>query len=919
MKKLGLLCLLMLCTWALGAQETIPLPEHPRPDFYREEWINLNGTWRFTFDFDTANEGIVRNQISDFQARILVPFPWGSKLSNITSKGNDAWYGRQVTVPESWRGKRIFLVIGASDWETRAWFNGASLGVHQGGYTPFEFELTQQVEFGKPQNLIIGVEDNPSSERLRGKQGYGDARGIWQTVYLEARGTAYIDHVHFTPDIDQSIVQVKVELSQLPAQGDRIQIRFNNSEQADTTYTIANTQSTTQTFPITLTNQRLWDLEDPFLYEVQVEYLGKAGEDRVNSYFGQRKISTIDLPGLGHPYIALNNKPIYLQLCLDQSYHPDGFYTFPSDEFMRNEILISKRLGLNGNRIHIKVEVPRKLYWADKLGVLIMADVPNFWGDPTDAARKDWEHCMRNQIKRDYNHPSIFAWVNFNETWGLFSNSADKPNRKYTKETQDWVRRMYHEAKALDPSRLVEDNSPCFNDHVETDINSWHAYCPGYEWDAMIERADSGTFVGSTWNFTEGNKQTRVPMMNSECGNVWGYEKSAGNSDFTWDYHIMMNAFRAHPKVCGWLYTEHHDVINEWNGYVQFDRSPKIDGLSDLVPGMTLRDFHSPYYISPRRELCTTVQPGEHISIPLFASFMTDRDPGELVLKTRLVGWNSWGEWQEISSGNLFLDFYPYMNRLTVDEEQVTMPSENGLYILQMQLCNTAGEVLHRNFVTFVVKGSEEPQAEKVETVTFPPGSFTAQQWSYKQWNVLNGLKVNGAGSGYFEYEIPWPVGCKVSDLASVSLRFEASAKHLFGKDREDLEVLANTDFMLGGGSQDPCKSPCSYAMTDLHQFESWVRISVNGKPTGLYRLEDDPADHRGILSWHSQLRDKMLREAGSYGYLVDVNIPLETLKEGLPINIRMEVPAEINHGMALYGKDFGRYPMDPTLFFIKK
>lgn len=120
-------------------------------------------------------------------------------------------------------------------------------------------------------------------------------------------------------------------------------------------------------------------------------------QDQVDSYFGQRKISTTTLPGSDYPYVALNNKPVYLQLCLDQSYHPEGYYTFPSDEFMRDEILLSKRLGLNGNRIHIKVEVPRKLYWADKLGLLIMADTPNFWGEPTDSAKKDWEHCMRDR------------------------------------------------------------------------------------------------------------------------------------------------------------------------------------------------------------------------------------------------------------------------------------------------------------------------------------------------------------------------------------------------------------------------------------------------------------------------------------------------------------------------------------------
>ena len=220
-----------------------------------------------------------------------------------------------------------------------------------------------------------------------------------------------------------------------------------------------------------------------------------------------------------------------------------------------NEILLSKKVGLNGNRIHIKVEVPRKLYWADKLGLLIMADTPNFWGEPVPEAREDWENCLREQVERDYNHPSIFAWVNFNETWGLRTGGT------YLPETQEWVRSMYHLTKSLDPSRLVEDQSACNHDHVESDINSWHAYCRGYVWEDTIKEYSDKTFPGSTFNYIGGNAQNGAPMINSECGNVWGYEGSAGDCDYTWDYHIMMDAFRRYPKCAGWLYTEHHDVI----------------------------------------------------------------------------------------------------------------------------------------------------------------------------------------------------------------------------------------------------------------------------------------------------------------------------------------------------------------------
>ena len=190
---------------------------------------------------------------------------------------------------------------------------------------------------------------------------------------------------------------------------------------------------------------------------------------------------------------------------------------------------------------------------------------------------------MRGMIRRDYNHPSIFSWIPFNETWGLYTNvpkpGQEKPDKVYQPETQKWVASVYRLAKSLDPTRLVEDNSVCCGrGHTETDLNSWHAYLPGWAWDEELDKATKGTEPGSTWNFEAGYKQDRQPNINSEFGNVWGYEGSTGDVDWSWDYHRAVNSFRRHPKIAGWLYTEHHDVINEWNGYWRFDRSEKLDG-----------------------------------------------------------------------------------------------------------------------------------------------------------------------------------------------------------------------------------------------------------------------------------------------------------------------------------------------------
>lgn len=892
-------------------QTDIPLSEHPRPDFERAEWLNLNGLWDFTFD-ETAAAAAISGRKVDFGGQIMVPFPWGSKLSGVEDKGDIAWYARDIRVPASWKGKRIYLVIGASDWETSAWLDGQELGSHQGGYVPFEFELTGLVADGSSHKLVIKADDTSSDAHLYGKQGYGNARGIWQTVYLEARGENFIKSLHFTPDIDASSVKVDVVLSEAAKAEESFRLSFKNGE---CPVFEGSFEGDKGSFVIPIRNQHLWDLEDPYLYEVNAEVIADGvAEDCVSSYFGQRKISVTKFPGADFNYIALNNKPVYLQLCLDQSYHPDGFYTFPSDEFMRKEIELSKSLGLNGNRIHIKVEIPRKLYWADKLGLLVMADTPNFWGEPVPEAREDWENCMRAQLERDYNHPSIFAWVNFNETWGLFSNLEDG-RRLYLPETREWVRSMYHLTKSLDPTRLVEDNSACNFDHVETDINSWHAYKRGFLWEETVAEFDAKTYPGSSFNYIGGNVQTDAPMINSECGNVWGYDHSSGDCDFTWDYHIMMDSFRRHPKMAGWLYTEHHDVINEWNGYVKFDRSAKIDGLDELVDGMKISDFHSPYYVECTNYLFTRTG-GGRVSAPLYASFMTDRDPGSLTLYTDLIGWDALGEKHEFWTASMPVEFKPYFSG-TISDGVIDIPGEDGLYIYRMVLKDAGGQVLHRNFTTFRVDGVKGPQAGNATFITIPVNSYSAKEWSVKDSLVMGGLKANGFGNGWFEYRVSVP---GAGEIASASLLFEASSKQLFGKDIEGGEI--DGDFMLGAGTFDPCKSPNSYAMTDEVLWASRIIVSVDGEEIGSAELDDDPADHRGILSWGSQVNERAMSEAGSYGRLIKFDVPAELISGKDSVTVRFTVPADVNSGMgglALYGKDFGRYPLDPTLVIVNK
>jgi len=921
-------CIATLCiagtSSAENQQDTIPLPEHPRPDFQRSTWKNLNGTWQFQFDADdVGREGQWFDGNAAFNQEINVPFPWGSELSGVEDQADIGWYARSVTVPESWKGQRVYLVVGASDWHTTAWLDGQRLGEHQGGYTPFAFDLTPHLRFGQPQRLVVRVDDTPHSFKLEGKQGYGRAAGIWQTVYLERRPEVALETIQFTPDIDEQRVDVHVTLNGPAPQELPLELMFRPHDRATPRVkTEIPSGAKGIRFHVELPDARLWSLEDPYLYEVTATLDSKAGVDKVATYFGMRKISVGKLPGTDYPYVLLNNQPVYLQMSLDQAYHPQGYYTFPSDEFMRDEILRARQIGLNGQRIHIKVEIPRKLYWADRLGMLIMADVPNSWGEPDASMRSEIEYALRGMIKRDYNHPSIFSWVNFNETWGLKSGKE----KKYLPETQEWVAEMYRLTKKLDPSRLVEDNSPCNEDHVITDLNTWHAYLPGYAWRERLDQICRETYPGSTWNYIGGRKQRGEPMFNSECGNVWGYEGSAGDVDWSWDYHIMINEFRRHPEVCGWLYTEHHDVINEWNGYWRYDRSQKFTGMGQLADGMSLRDLHAPFYIASERELCRQVKPAEQVNVPLYASFLTDADvPGPLTLDLELYGWDALGRRHEYWIDSIEVPYQPWMS-VELPPATIPMPAERALAVLALSLRDASGSVLHRNFTTYDVSDGISPRDERLSlngrparVIRFAAPSFRDAQWSLKQWNVLNGLKVNGAGAGYFEYAVALPKDLDPGQVTGATLCMELSAKQLFGKDREGARQQEG-DFMRGKGTHDPSSNPNAYPMTDETKFPSRVRVRVMGHPAGIYELADDSADHRGILSWHSQKRDRRLREAGSYGDLVRVPIDrklIEQACEAGKLVIRLEVDEALPGGVAIYGERFGRYPLDPTLVLL--
>jgi hypothetical protein len=908
----------------------IPLPEHPRPDMQRAAWLNLNGAWAFRFDKEDAGERErwYESAPAGFPLRITVPFPWGSKLSGVADEADVAWYARTIRVPGEWAGQRVFLVVGASDWKTSGWLDGQPLGGYQGGYTPFELELTKLAKPGVEQRLVLRVDDSPHPFKLEGKQGYGRARGLWQTLYLEARPAFYVDsfELHASPQLKR--VEARVRLSDPAPAGATLELRAEASDAPERTTAEgqlaipAGAREARLTLPLG-ERPRLWTLEDPFLYDATLTLTAGGSKDHVKTYFGLRSIGVALLPGHGFPYVALNGRPVYLQMTLDQGWHPDGFYTWPSDAAMREEVLLARRLGLNAIRTHVKVELPRKLYWADKLGVLVMSDVPNSWGEPDAAMRKEWETAFHGMLRRDFNHPAVFSWILFNETWGLFTKKDGKG--AYLPETQEWVASRVAMAKQLDPTRLVEDNSPCCGiGHVAGDLNSWHFYLPGWRWKAQLDEAEARTFSGSTWNMQDGRQQGAQPMLNSECGNVWGYEGSTGDVDWSFEYHAMIDEFRRHPKTAGWLYTEHHDVINEWNGYVRADRSPKETGLGALMPGMTLRDLHAPLYVAVGSYPATAAKPGEAVSVPLWASFLTDVAPGpELLLKLKLVGTDDLGRERQWWTGERRIAFAPWLSR-ALEPILVPMPERRAVAVLQARLEDAAGQVLQRNFTTFVVgdgpAASDEAvraDGQRLRVLRADAARPAAGQWSVHRWSAMDGRKQNGAGSGYFEYRLAWPQDLAASAVAGATLVAELGAKELFGKDRPQGAVQG--DFMRGEGTHDPGRNPNAYPMTDSKTHPSAVRVRVNGATAGVFELPDDPADHRGVVSWLAQKRSEKptLSEAGSYGYLVSATITQGALAEAAStgwIVLRLEVDEALPGGLAVYGSGSGRYALDPAV-----
>jgi beta-galactosidase/beta-glucuronidase len=590
----------MMAASTLAAQTpaAIPRAEHPRPDFVRADWRTLNGPWQF--EFDDANRGLAERWHAGgkaFSKTIQVPYAFQAKLSGIadTAFHDVVWYRRAIDVPAAWSGRRVLLKFGAVDYEAMVWVNGQFAGGHRGGQTPFGLDITDLLTSTK--NTITLRAWDPSTDRAlpRGKQywepqsrsiWYTRTSGIWQPVWLEAAAPVRVERLRITPDVDRSQVTVEAVLNQPAKLKMRVSVALplpaaGQGQGAYTDEMIVSGDGTRVSATMALREQRVWSPENPNLYDLTVELLDDKGQptDRVQSYFGQRKVHTQG------DRVYLNNAPYYQRLVLDQGYWPDSLLTPPTDAAIEYDIKMTKAFGFNGARKHQKVEDPRWLYFADKMGLLV-------WGEMANAQAYTDEYVSRmvgewqEVVARDYNHPSIVAWVPINESWGV-------PRILTNVEQQEHARSLYHLTRALDSTRPVIDNDGW--EHTDaTDLFTLHDYAKtGAEMAAKYDILTSDrTRIPRNGReaLVNGAEYNGTPILMTEFGGV-AFRAGASKSDKDWGYagieptaesmlarvDGLVKALRANPVFGGFCYTQLTDVEQEINGLMTYDRKPKAD------------------------------------------------------------------------------------------------------------------------------------------------------------------------------------------------------------------------------------------------------------------------------------------------------------------------------------------------------
>ncbi len=574
-------------------QARIPRPEHPRPHFERKDWMNLNGVW--SFDFDHGDSGLERGfqKSNGFSGKINVPFCPESKLSGVQYADfmRCVWYQRVIEIPAAWEGRRVILHFGGVDYETDVFVDGKLAGRHWGGMCSFEFDITDLVKVGVSHSLVVRAYDDTrlcgsptggSGMQPGGKQcaryksyaaSYTRTTGIWQTVWLEAVGGGGLKSCHVIPDFDGAKF-VFIPSYHEVRRGFNFRVAIKDGETR-----VGSAEANALdgvSCEVGVTSVKPWSPEAPFLYDVELSVLDAAGSvvDSVKSYAGLRKVH------IEGNRIFLNNKPLYLRLVLDQGFYPDGVWTAPSDEALRNDIELAMKAGFNGARLHQKVFEERFHYWADKLGYLTWGEAASWGADPNlPLSARNFLPEWAEVVARDRNHPSIIAWTPHNET------RHDSNPRVHDRLLLD----CYSLCKMLDPTRPVNDASGHL--HVMTDIWTVHDYTqnpaellkrlspkdgePVYRQYPKLEC----DYTGQPYVVAEfGGIKWIAPEDRQAIDNSWGYgDAPATLEEFYARLEEIVAALNSLHHLSGWCYTQLTDVEQERNGIYAFDRSTKFD------------------------------------------------------------------------------------------------------------------------------------------------------------------------------------------------------------------------------------------------------------------------------------------------------------------------------------------------------
>ena len=552
---------------------SIPRQEHPKPQFERQHWMNLNGEWDFCFDNGRSGERRGFYKDGDvFDRKITVPFCVESELSGIGHKDfiYGVWYRRTFSLTSQQASSRVVFHIGAADYRTVVYVNGERAGEHSGGYVSFSFDITKLIKEGENTVAVCCEDDTRCPLIPRGKQcedyysrgcDYTRTTGIWQTVWLEFTPFSYVESFKFFPDYRNGTVAVTGKLC--GCEDLDVFVSFGGAEMGG-----AHIESASGVFEceVKLAEKHLWEVGRGRLYDVKITF----GADAVKTYFGLRNV-WLD----GYKFM-LNGKSVFQRLVLDQGFYPDGIYTAPSDEALHNDIKLSMACGFNGARLHQKVFEERFLYHCDKEGYMVWGEYAN-WG--LDHTRPDSIYSFlpewTDEVERDFNHPSIVGWCPFNETWDMHG----------CKQFDPFIASVYKTTKAIDNTRPCIDTSGGY--HVVTDIFDVHDYEQNAEtYKARFVRFNDTDELENHCN----NRQKYTvgqPVFMSEYGGIkwsraegdsWGYgDAPASEEEYKTRYKELTDVLLDRPKMMGFCYTQLTDVEQEQNGVYFYDRTPKFD------------------------------------------------------------------------------------------------------------------------------------------------------------------------------------------------------------------------------------------------------------------------------------------------------------------------------------------------------